>query len=220
MKAVTRAMPIDTRRDPRLIAVVFATVAVPHGRARHPEAAARLADVSCRVNQLFAPALAEPFGPANGDELQGALSDPAQTPLCVSLLREWLAPTPLRVGIGIGAVESGADESGRDPFEQASAAVRLAERERGVTRYLGCGQAADILVNAICRLLDPLIMERTEKQWQAIAAYRRLGHQRTVAAELGVTRQSVGDRMAAGHRRETQEADAAIAAFLARSRWP
>jgi hypothetical protein len=213
-------MPIDIRRDPRLIAVMFATVALPRGAARDTGTETRLADVSRRVNQAFAPALAEPFGPLNGGELQGALSDPAQAPLCVSLLREWLAPTPLRVGIGIGAVEPGADESGRDPFEQANAAVRLAEREHGVTRYLGCGQAADILLNAICRLLDPLIMERTDKQWEAIAAYRRLGHQRAVAIELGVTRQSVGDRMAAGHRRETQEADTAIAAFLAHVRRP
>jgi hypothetical protein len=213
-------MPIDLRRDPRLIAVVFATVAATRGAARGADTVARLADASRRVNKVFAPALAEPFGPLNSGELQGALSDPAQAPLCVSLLREWLAPTALRVGIGIGAVEPGADESGRDPFEQAGAAVRLAEREHGVTRYLGCGQAADILLNAICRLLDPLIMERTDKQWEAIAAYRRLGHQRAVATELGVTRQSVGDRMAAGHRRETQEADAAIAAFLAHVRRP
>ena len=211
-------MPIDLRRDPRLIAVVFASVPAARRSAEPGDFAARLGDASRRVNQMFASALAEPFGPVNGGELQGALSDPTQVPLCVSLLREWLAPTPLRVGIGIGAVEPGADETSRDPFEQASLAMRLAERERGVTRYLGCGQAADILLNAICRLLDPLIVERTAKQWEAIAAYRRLGHQRAAAAELGVTRQSVGDRMAAGHRRETQQADAAIAAFLAQVR--
>jgi hypothetical protein len=211
-------MPIDLRRDPRLIAVVFASVAAVREAGKRGDAAARLGDGSRRANQTFAQALAEPFGPVNDGELQGALSDPTQVPLCVSLLREWLAPTPLRIGIGIGAVEPGADEAGRDPFEQAGLAMRLAERERGVTRYLGCGQAADILLNAICRLLDPLIMDRTEKQWEAIAAYRRLGHQRAVAAELGVTRQSVGDRMTAGHRREVQQADAAVAAFLAQVR--
>jgi hypothetical protein len=211
-------MPIDLRRDPRLVAVVFASVAAPLGA--QADVAAPLSEASRRVNQTFTTALAEPFGPLNSGELQGALSDPAQTPLLVSLLREWLAPTTLRVGIGIGAVEPGVDETGRDPFEQARLAMRLAERERGVTRYLGCGQAADILLNAICRLLDPLIVERTGKQWEAIAAYRRLGHQRAVAAELGVTRQSVGDRMAAGHRREVQEADVAVAAFLAHVRRP
>jgi hypothetical protein len=211
-------MPIDLRRDPRLVAVVFASVAAPRGA--QADATARLTEASRRVNQMFTTALAEPFGPLNGGELQGALSDPAQTPRLVSLLRECLAPTTLRVGIGIGAVEPGVDETGRDPFEQARLAMRLAERERGVTRYLGCGQAADILLNAICRLLDPLIVERTAKQWEAIAAYRRLGHQRAVAAELGVTRQSVGDRMAAGHRREVQEADVAVAAFLAHVRRP
>jgi hypothetical protein len=83
-----------------------------------------------------------------------------------------------------------------------------------MTRYLGAGPAGDVLLGAICRLLDPLIEERTAKQWQATAAYRRLGHQQAVAAELGVTRQSVGDRLRAGHRREVEDSDAAIAAFL------
>jgi len=71
-----------------------------------------------------------------------------------------------------------------------------------------------VLLGALCRLVDPLIRARTEKQWEAIAAYREFGHQREVAQTLGVTRQSVGDRLTAGHRRAVEEADAAIATYF------
>ena len=76
----------------------------------------------------------------------------------------------------------------------------------------------NMLLGALCRLVDPLIRARTLKQWEAIAAYRELGHQRDVAERLGVTRQSVGDRLTAGNRRAVEEADAAIAAYLSYQR--
>ena len=34
--------------------------------------------------------------------------------------------------------------------------------------------SADVLLGALCRLVDPLIRARTLKQWEAIAAYREL----------------------------------------------
>ena len=91
-------------------------------------------------------------------------------------------------------------------------------RDDGLCRYLGTGDAGDVLLGALCRLVDPLIRARTQKQWEAIAAYRELGHQRDVAERLGVTRQSVGDRLAAGHRRAVEEADVAVATYLSYSR--
>ena len=71
-----------------------------------------------------------------------------------------------------------------------------------------------MLLAALCKLVDPLIRARTDKQWEAIAAYRELGHQRDVAEKLGVTRQSVGDRLVAGRRRDVDAADAAVATYL------
>ena len=97
-------------------------------------------------------------------------------------------------------------------------ALQLVVRDKGLTRYLGTGDAGDVLLGALCRLVDPLVRARTDKQWEAIAAYRELGHQRAVAEQLGVTRQSVGDRLAAGNRRAVEEADAAIAAYLSYQR--
>lgn len=166
-----------------------------------------------RVNALFEPAVAEPFSPTGDGRIDGALTDPAQAPLCVSVLRESLAPLHLRMGVGVGDVER-AHGGDHDPYALARRALESAARDHGLTRYLGTGEAGDMLLLAVCRLVDPLIVARTPKQWEAIAAYRELGHQREVAQKLGVTRQSVGDRLAAGHRRAVEDADAAVANYL------
>jgi hypothetical protein len=205
-------MPIDKRRESRLIAVIYGDVS--GGGAA--DAGRRLPPSLRHLNDVFAPALAEPFAVSGAGRVDGALADPAQAPLCVSVLRERLAPMQMRVGVGIGAVghvhDSGRDDG--DVYALARRALQLAARENSLCRYLGTGDAGDVLLGALCRLVDPLIRARTLKQWEAIAAYRELGHQRDVAERLGVTRQSVGDRLTAGHRREVEDADAAVATYL------
>ena len=209
-------MPLERRRETKVIAVLFGDL-VGSG-AETPAAGERLAAGLERINHLFAPAIGEPFAVATGDRVDGVLNDPAQAPLCLSVLRESLAPYQLRMGIGVGTVEPGRDAAERDAYSLARRALQLAARDNGLTRYLGTGEPGDVLLGALCRLVDPLIRARTLKQWEAIAAYRELGHQRDVAARLGVTRQSVGDRLAAGHRRAVEEADTAIAAYLSYAR--
>ena len=208
-------MPIDKRRETKVIAVVFADV-LGGGAADRDNVRGALE----RINHLFNPAVAEPFALVGDDRIDGALADPAQTPLCISVLRELIAPLQLRAGVGVGTVEHLRDASAtdRDAYSIARRALQLTVRDKGLTRYLGTGDAGDVLLGALCRLVDPLIRARTLKQWEAIAAYRELGHQRDVAERLGVTRQSVGDRLSAGHRRAVEEADAAIAAYLSYQR--
>jgi len=208
-------MPIDKRRETKVIAVVVADVMDADAADR--ESVRRTLE---RINHLFRPAIAEPFGLSGDDRVDGALADPAQTPLCLSVLREQLAPLLLRAGVGIGVVDHLRDSTAtdRDAFTVARRALQLVIRDKGLTRYLGTGDAGDVLLGALCRLVDPLIRARTDKQWEAIAAYRELGHQREVAERLGVTRQSVGDRLSAGNRRAVEEADAAVAAYLSYQR--
>lgn len=203
-------MPLTRRRDIDLIAVVLGDIPTPPA-AGGPDIHI-VGPVLDRLNRLFEPALAEPFSVSPEGRIDGVLDDPAQSPLLVSVLREAAAPTPVRAGVGLGLAAPGHD--GSDAYANARRALELAARDRGLTRYVGTGEAGDLLLAAVCRLVDPLLEARTPKQWEAMAAYRELGHQRLVAARLGVTRQSVGDRLAAGHRRAVEDADAAIAAFL------
>ena len=205
-------MPIDKGRQSGLIAVIHADVSSVGGT----DVGARLRPALERLAELFAPAVSGPFIATDAGRVDGALADPAQAPLFISVLREDLAPLQLRVGVGIGTVEQVRDPAadGGEVHSMARRAFRLAMRDDGLCRYLGTGEAGDVLLAALCRLVDPLIRARTPKQWEAITAYRELGHQREVAARLGVTRQSVGDRLTAGHRRAVEEADAAVATYL------
>jgi hypothetical protein len=212
---VASSMPMDKRRETKVIAVVFADLHEVGAADRE-----KVRGALERVNQLFLPAIAEPFGLAGDDRFDGALADPAQAPLCLSVLRELIAPVQFCAGVGIGAVDHALDvpAADRDAYSIARRALQLVIRDKGLTRYLGTGDAGDVLLGALCRLVDPLIRARTVKQWEAIAAYRELGHQRAVAERLGVTRQSIGDRLGAGHRRAVEEADAAIATYLSYQR--
>jgi hypothetical protein len=204
-------MPIDKRRESRVVAVIDADVT---GGEDGPDLTTLRAALD-RVNREFLADLTEPFSAAAPDRFDGALAEPSRAPLCLSVLRELLAPRLVRAGVGIGVVELGGETAeGRDAYSLARRALHLVIREAGLTRYLGTGEAGDVLLDALCRLVDPLVRARSEKQWRAIAAYRELGHQQAVAKRLGVTRQSVGERLTAGRRRDVDEADAAVSAYL------
>ena len=205
-------MPITRRRDIRVIAVVLGDLLAPVDSAAGSLDSSAVRSVLERLNRLFEPALAEPFSVTPEGRIDGVLDDPAQSPLLVSVLREAIAPAAVRVGVGVGLAAPVRTDD--DAYANARQALGLAARDHGLTRYVGAGEAGDVLVSAVCRLVDPLLEARTPKQWEAITAYRELGHQRAVAARLGVTRQSVGDRLAAGHRRAVEDADAAVATYL------
>lgn len=205
-------MPIDRRPETRVVAAIDADVTGVAGSS--PDLPTVRATLD-RVNRTCQNALWEPFSAAAPERFDGALADPSQAPLCLSLLRESLAPCRLRAGVGIGVVElGGVAGDWRDAHALARRALQRVIREGGLTGYLGTGEAGDVLLGALCRLVDQILSARSDKQWEAVAAYRELGHQQAVADRLGVARQSVGERLAAGRRRDVDEADAAVSAYL------
>jgi len=206
-------MTIDSPTDRRPMAVVYADVIGSKAIADRDLLARSLEGTVTALDHVFRPGLVEPFAVAAGDEIRGALADAPHAPLCVSLLREQLAPIQARVAVVIDIPRTPADTA-RDPFGIAEDALVTLKESGRLTGYSGTGPAGDLLLNAVCRLVEPLLDARSEKQWEAIEAYRRLGQQRAVAEELGVTRQSVGDRLNAGHWRAVEDADTAIAGYL------
>jgi hypothetical protein len=166
-----------------------------------------------RLNGLFAPALVEPFAVETGDELRGVLSDPAQAPLCVAVMRETLAPIMVRVGIAVAPDGPQGAQAARD---DAAAAMLLAKEEDGLARYHAGGKPGEVLLRSLCRLVDPLLRSRTAEQWTAVAAYRDTGDKRRVARRLKVSADEVEARLAAADWGPVEEADSAIAAYLSR----
>ena len=175
-------MPIDKRRESKLIAVIYADVSgdgdadVGRPPAARPRASQPASSRRPSPNRSPRPAPAASTAPWPTRRRRRSAS------ACCA--RAWRR-SQLRVGVGIGTVEHVRDSAadGRDVYSVARRALQLAVRDDGLCRYLGTGEAGDVLLGALCRLVDPLIRARTQKQWEAIAAYRELGHQRDVAEQ-------------------------------------
>ena len=154
-----------------------------------------------RLNKLFAPSLAAPFEVAYDDALHGALTDPVQAPLCVSVMRELLAPLQVRVGV---AVEGSAED-----------AFVAAWHEDRLVYYSGSGAAGDLLLNAYSGLVEPLVRGRSDAEWQAVRTVRGHETRSAAASELGIDAHRLADLLSAAHWQEVEDADATIAAYFA-----
>ena len=163
--------------------------------------AAALERAVAELNVLFAPALAAPFAVVETDAVGGALTDAVQAPLCVSVLRELVAPLQVRVGVAL-------DGAAEEAFVAAWHADRLVQ-------YRGVDPAGDLLLNAFCAVVEPLVRARVATEWDAVRTVRRHATPAAAAAELGIGVDELEKRLRAGHWREVEDADATVAAYLA-----
>jgi hypothetical protein len=140
-----------------------------------------------------------PFERTAGDEFQGVLDDPATVvDLVLTLVREggW------SVGIGAGPVQRPLPSSTRaatgPAFLAARRAVDAAKQRplRVAVRGAVPADAGD--AQAVLGALALLVDRRSEPAWEAIAAMSSGRTQAQAAAALGISRQAVGQRLAAG----------------------
>jgi hypothetical protein len=171
---------------------------------------AELAAVSTRL----------PFTRTVGDEFQGVLEDPASVVDAILILvraDEW------HVGLGLGGLSEPLPDDPRaargDAFLCARQAVEEAKREPSHLRLIAARETdhetAD--AEAVLWLLGALWSRRTESGWQAVDLAREGSSQAEIAAELGVSRQAVGQRLAAAQWSAEQAALPAIVRLLARA---
>jgi len=153
------------------------------------------------LNAVFGPGLVRTFVVEHDDAVVGTLADAVQAPLCVSVLRELLAPLQARVGVAL-------DGEAEEAFLAAWRADRL-------VHYRGTGAAGDLLLNAFCGLVEPLVRARDGAQWDAMRTVRRHTTHDAAAGSLGIGVDELEQRLATGHWREIEDADAAVAAYLA-----
>jgi hypothetical protein len=134
-----------------------------------------------------------------GDEFQGVLDDPA---VVVDVVRRLIRSGGWSVGVGAGPVQTplpGSTRAGAGPaFIAARSAVEAAKRRpvRVAVRAAAADRAAD--AQAVLTALAALVERRSDQAWEAIELVEAGRTQAQAAAELGVTRQAVGQRLAAG----------------------
>ena len=134
-----------------------------------------------------------------GDEVQGVLDDPAAV---VDVVRRLVRDGGWSIGIGAGPVQTplpGSTRAGAGAaFISARTAVEAAKRRpvRLAVRGAAADPAAD--AQAVLTAVAALIERRSDQAWEAIALVEAGRTQAQAATELGITRQAVGQRLAAG----------------------
>ncbi|MGY1808355.1 SatD family protein [Blastococcus sp. SYSU D00669] len=140
-----------------------------------------------------------PFERTAGDEFQGLLAEPADVVDVVLLLVRlggW------SIGVGAGPVQTPLPESTRagagPAYLSARRAIDAAKQRpfRLAVRGAVPPEAAD--AQAVLTALAALVDRRSEQAWEAIELVEQGRTQSDAAAALGISRQAVGQRLAAG----------------------
>lgn len=157
----------------------------------------RVPEVLDRLNASV-PALLR-FERTAGDEVQGVIGDPAAA---VDAVARLVRLGGWSIGLGAGPVHSPLPDSTRagsgPAFLLARRAVEAAKQRpiRLAVRGAVPADAGD--AQAVLTALAALLGRRSEQAWEAIALVEAGRTQAQAAAELGISRQAVGQRLAAG----------------------
>ena len=182
----------------------------------------RLLEALEKVNARHAEALAVRFTITLGDEVQGLVTNPADSPRVVYDLRLQLSPLKCRIGVGVGSIVSDLVES---TAQMEGAAFSLSREALDATRMLKSGLTAyraenkgvENAANAVMPLVDAVQSRWTDKQWEAVRLYSEHKDLAKAGHALGVALQSVDDRLRPTHWQDVEESLRCLGDVIARS---
>jgi hypothetical protein len=134
-----------------------------------------------------------------GDEFQGLLAEPNDV---VEVVLHLVRSGDWSVGVGAGPVQTPLPQSTRagagPAFLSARRAVDAAKQRstRLAVRGVAPADAGD--AQAVLSALAVIVERRSDQAWEAIALVGAGRTQAEAATELGISRQAVGQRLAAG----------------------
>ena len=163
------------------------------GSRRNPD---RVADVLPELNGAVPTVLA--FERTAGDEFQGVLAEPDQV---VDVVLRLVRSGGWSIGVGAGPVQTplpASTRAGAGPaFLSARRAVDAAKQRASRLAVRGAVPADAGDAQAVLSALAVLVDRRSEQAWEAIALVEDGRTQAEAATALGISRQAVGQRLAA-----------------------
>jgi hypothetical protein len=159
-----------------------------------------------------------PFERTAGDEFRGVLADPA---VVVDVVLRLVREGGWSIGVGAGPVQTPLPDSTRAGAGPAYLCARRAvdaARQRSVrlaVRGAVPPDAGD--AQAVLSALAVIVQRRSAQAWEAIELVGAGRTQADAAASLGVSRQAVGQRLAAGLWELERELRPTAARLLARA---
>lgn len=179
----------------------------------------KILDALNQINLSHAEELAVPFSITIGDEFQALVKSPTDSPMIIYHLRLLLNPLKCRIGVGIGGVVSDlmktTTEMEGPAFSYSRDAIDMLKNRRElVTAYAGSDPKLASIVMGITALVDIIQNSWTSKQWEAVQLYDELHDLAAVGLKLGITPQSVEDRLRVTHWREVIHASNKLSELL------
>jgi hypothetical protein len=160
----------------------------------HPD---RVPEVLRQLNAVVPTVLG--FERTAGDEFQGLLADPDDV---VEVVLRLVRSGDWSIGVGAGPVQMPLPPSTRagagQAFLSARRAVDAAKQRPARLAVRGAVPADAGDAQAVLTALAVVVERRSEQAWQAIALVGAGRTQADAATELGISRQAVGQRLAAG----------------------
>lgn len=199
----------------KLFAVVTADVI---DSKKYPEVTR---DLKAVLPKLHGEGLVNPFTVSRGDEIQAVYEQWEKLPGAIRQLRFFCRPYALRVGVGIGPVDSNwvpglsSWEMNGPAFIQARQAIDMVKKEKTQrTVWLTGVSEIDLAVNTIYGLMDAIMAEWTKEQWEAVHTYQEAGTLEKAAEILGIAHQNVFKRCQAAKWDRIREAESQLANLL------
>jgi hypothetical protein len=176
----------------------------------------RVAGVLDRLNATVPRVL--DFERTAGDEFQGVLDDPAQV---VDVVLDLVRLGGWSIGVGAGPVQTPLPDSTRaatgTAFLCARRAVDAAKQRPSRLAVRGAAPPDAGDAQAVLAALAALLERRSDAAWEAIDLVEAGRTQSQAAAELGISRQAVGQRLAAAAWELERELRPTAARLLARA---
>ncbi|MGY1680112.1 hypothetical protein [Geodermatophilus sp. SYSU D01176] len=159
-----------------------------------------------------------PFERTAGDEVQGVLADPAAV---VDVVLRLVRAGGWRIGVGAGSVQMPLPEgtrAGAGPaYLWARRAVDAAGQRSVRLAVRGAVPADAADAQAVLSALAVVVQRRSPQAWEAVDLVGAGRTQAGAATALGVSRQAVGQRLAAGLWELERELRPTAARLLARA---
>lgn len=157
----------------------------------------RVPEVLRRLNSAVPTVLG--FERTAGDEFQGVLADPDDV---VDVVLQLVRSGDWSIGVGAGPVQSPLPPSTRAgsgaAFLSARRAVDAAKQRPARLAVRGAVPTDAVDAQAVLTALAVIVERRSEHAWDAIALVGAGRTQAEAATALGISRQAVGQRLAAG----------------------
>jgi hypothetical protein len=157
----------------------------------------RVADMLRELNDAVPSLL--PFERTAGDEFQGVLADPDEV---VDVVLRLVRAGGWSIGVGAGPVQTplpASTRAGAGPaFLSARRAVDAAKQRPSRLAVRGAVPPDAGDAQAVLSALGVLVDRRSEQAWEAISLVGGGRTQAEAASTLGISRQAVGQRLAAG----------------------